>query len=89
MRRLPLPAVAALLFSATLLLTGCQGNLIDMLASFWSLGCIGTILAVLDILALVELAGSSKSTLKKVLWALFIIFAPFLGLVCYFFFGRE
>ena len=87
-RRLPNTAVALLLFSATILLTGCQGNLLDMLSSFWTLGCIGTIIAVLDIIALVEIAGSRKSTGKKVLWALFIIFLPFLGLICYFLFGR-
>ena len=87
--RLPFSAAALLLLPATLLLAGCGGNLLDMVSNFWTLGCIGTLIAVLDIIALIELAGSRKSTVAKILWALFIIFAPLLGLICYFLFGRE
>ena len=73
-----------------MLLTGCGGpNLIDYLNNFWSLGCIGTIVVILDIIALVEVFGSPRSTGDKVLWGVFIIFAPLLGCIVYYLFGRR
>lgn len=67
---------------------GCGPNLFNRLGNFWSLSCCGGIVVILDIIALVELAGSAKSTGDKVLWALIIIFFPVLGCILYYFFAR-
>lgn len=69
-------------------LAGCGPNLFDRVANFWSLSCCGGVIVILDILALLELAGSTRSTGDKVLWALLIIFFPLGGLILYYFFGR-
>lgn len=69
-------------------LAGCGPNLFERIGNFWTLGCCGTIIVILDIIALVELAGSAKTTGSKVLWALLIIFFPVLGVILYYFFGR-
>ncbi len=73
---------------AVLFLAGCQANLFEQISSFWTLGCCGTVVVILDIIALVELLGSPRSTQDKVLWALLIIFAPLLGCIAYYLFGR-
>lgn len=72
----------------SLLLAGCGPNLFDRVANFWSLSCCGVVIVVLDILALLELAGSTRSTGDKVLWAILIIFFPLGGLILYYFLGR-
>lgn len=85
MRRLP----SGLLLLVTLLvLAGCGPNLIDLLQNIWTLGFCGTVVVVLDILALIELANSSRPFSSKALWALLIIFFPIGGLILYFIFGR-
>ena len=81
-----LPALP-IIFTA-LLLAGCQTNLFNEAVNFWSLGCCGGAAIILDIVALIELAGSTKPTRQRVLWALLIIFAPYLGCILYYFFGR-
>lgn len=89
MSRLRPLSLAALLL-APLVLAGCGPNLFERISGFWSLGCCGTVVVVLDVLALFELVGSSRSTQDKVLWALFIIFVPVLGCICYYLFsGRD
>lgn len=87
----PAPAFlpAAALAAMTLVLAGCGPNLFERVTSFWSLSCCGAIVVILDIIALFELAGSPRSTGNKVLWALLIIFAPVLGFILYYFFGRD
>lgn len=83
-------AMGALLVAASsLVLAGCSPNLFDRVANFWSLSCCGIVIVVLDIIALLELAGSNRSTGDKVLWALLIIFFPVGGLILYYFFGRR
>jgi hypothetical protein len=72
-----------------IILAGCGPNLIERVGNFWTLGCCGALIVILDIIALVELAGSAKSTGNKVLWALLIIFFPLLGCILYYFFGRS
>ncbi len=70
------------------LLSGCGGpNLIDRVNSPWGLGLCGTIIVVLDILAILEVAGSKRSFGSKALWVLLIIFFPVGGLLFYYFFG--
>lgn len=51
-------------------------------------GIFGILILVLDIIAIVEIFKSSKDTIHKLLWSLFILFAPLLGLLVYYFFGR-
>ncbi len=71
------------------LLAGCGPNLLERVSNFWSLSCCGAVIVILDIIALIELAGGPKSTGDKVLWALIIIFFPVLGCILYYFFGRS
>ena len=73
----------------SLMLAGCGPNLFDRIDNFWALGCCGTLVVILDIIALVEIAGSPRSLGDKILWALLIIFAPVLGCIIYYFFGRD
>lgn len=73
----------------SLMVAGCGPNLIERITNFWALSCCGAVVVILDILALVELAGSSKSTGSKLLWALLIVLAPVLGCILYYFFGRS
>lgn len=47
------------------------------------------ILLGLDIWALVSIVGSSASTGKKVLWALFVIFLPLIGFVAWLIAGPQ
>ena len=72
-----------------IVLSGCGPNLFERVGNFWTLGCCGTIIVILDIIALIELAGSAKTTGSKVLWALLIIFFPVGGCILYYFFGRT
>ncbi len=79
----------ALLGLTTLFLSGCGTNLIDYARNPWGIGCCGFIILILDIIALVEVVGSDRSTGDKLLWALLIIFFPVLGLILYYLFGRK
>lgn len=51
-------------------------------------GLIGTIILILDVLAIIEVFKSSKETTAKLLWCLVILLAPVLGLIIYYLFGR-
>lgn len=84
--RVAAPAVAVTLLAV--ILAGCGPNLIERVSNFWSLSCCGGVIVILDVIALIELAGSSKSTGDKAIWALVIIFFPVLGCILYYFFGR-
>lgn len=76
-----------LLAPLSVFLTGCGANLIDRLQRpRW--GICGTLIIILDIVALVDLLGDEgRSTGSKVIWALVIILAPVLGVILYFLFG--
>ena len=80
---------AAFLLACTLLLSGCGGNLISRVSNFWSLGCCGGTIVILDIIALIELAGSTRSASSKIIWGLVIVIFPLLGCILYYFFGRH
>lgn len=74
----------------TLFISGCGGpNLFDYVANFGGNGICWAIVIILDIIALVEVAGSSRSTGDKVVWALLIIFFPFLGCLLYYLVARK
>jgi hypothetical protein len=79
-----------LLAPLSLLLTGCGGpDLVDRLSQpRW--GLCGTIIIVLDLVAIIDVVGDEgRSTINKLLWALLIIFFPVGGVILYFLFGRE
>ena len=80
---------ASLLALTTVLLAGCGGpTLIDYANHGWGLGICGTIVLVMDIVAIIEVAGSDRTFGSKVLWVLILIFFPVGGLLIYYFFGR-
>lgn len=88
--RHPAALVLSILALSTLLV-GCttgDGNLIDMVRNPFSLGCCGLLVLILDIIAIIEVAGSGRSTGSKVLWIVVIIVFPLLGCLLYYFFGR-
>jgi len=53
------------------------------------LNVLGIIILVLDIIVIVSVAKSHKTLLVKVVWILVVLFLPILGLILYFFLGRE
>ena len=79
-----------LLLPLAVLLTGCGGpNLMERLsATNWGLW--GTIIIVLDLVAIVDLLGDgTRSTASRVIWTLIIVFFPLGGVILYFLFGRD
>lgn len=50
---------------------------------------VGLLILVLDILVIVFVLKSRKRFLVKVVWIAVVIFLPILGLILYFFLGRE
>ena len=79
-------SVLTLLIGTTL--AGCGGpNLVDRVNSPWGLGICGTIIVIMDIVAILEVAGSSRGFSSKALWVGLIIFFPVGGLLFYYFFG--
>lgn len=54
----------------------------------WGGGIIGLIILILDIIAIIEIIGSGKSTGEKVLWIVVILLLPLIGLILYYLLGR-
>ena len=82
----PLLALASL---ATVL-SGCgPSNLVRGLRNPFGFGACGLIIVVLDVLAIVEVWKSTRDDTSKLLWTVFIVIAPLVGLVAYYFFGRK
>jgi hypothetical protein len=74
-----------LLALVAFVVAGCSGpNLVERLLSpRW--GFFGTVIIVLDLVALVDLLGDdSRSTANKVLWTLMVVLMPLLGAILYF-----
>ncbi len=71
------------------LLAGCGDNLLQMASRPTQLGCCGIVILVLDIIAIIEIAGSSRTLGSKILWVLIIFFVPIVGLVVYYVFERN
>ena len=88
MRRIQSSLIAFVAVLSGALLSGCGGpNLVDRVNSPWGLSLCGTILVILDIVAILDIAGSKKSFSSKALWVLLIVFFPVGGLAFYYFFG--
>ncbi|HHP7239543.1 PLD nuclease N-terminal domain-containing protein [Longibacter sp.] len=81
-------ALWVLLGIGTMVLSGCGMNLVDRIQQpQW--GICGTLVIVLDIVALVDLIGDrGRSAANKIIWSLVIIFMPIVGVLLYFFIGR-
>lgn len=72
-----------------LMLVGCGGpNLFDRVGGFWAYGICSAIVVVLDIIAIIEVMGSPRSSGDKALWILLIIFFPVGGLILFYIFGK-
>ncbi|UJR21685.1 hypothetical protein I4U23_024762 [Adineta vaga] len=52
-------------------------------------GIIALIILILDIIAAVEILRSGKSIVEKLLWILFIVLFPLIGLIVYLLCGRA
>lgn len=52
-------------------------------------GIVGLVILILDIIAIIDVLGSEKDTVTKLLWILAILFLPVLGMILYFLFGRS
>ncbi len=52
-------------------------------------GLFGIIIFVLDVIAIWGVLKSGKTLGKKILWIIGIIIFPVVGLIVYYFFGRE
>lgn len=81
--------MAGLVFAGAVLLGGCaEPALFTRIGNFQLFSC-SAVIVILDIIALIEVAGSERSTGDKALWAVLIIFAPVIGCILYYFFGRK
>lgn len=82
--------VLALSAFALVFLAGCGYPPIgDMISSPFSLGFCGVVILVCNIIFMIEIAGSSQSLLKKVLWVAFLWFFPGIGFISYLLFARD
>lgn len=52
-------------------------------------GLVGLVWTVLVIWAVINIIGSSASGLAKILWSLFVIVFPLLGMIVWFFVGPK
>ena len=52
-------------------------------------GIVGLVVLVLDIVAIVSILGSGKTTGYKVLWILLVLLLPLIGMILYFLLGRS
>ena len=52
-------------------------------------GVIGTIVLILDIIAIVSVLAGRGSVGHKLLWTLLVLFLPIIGMVLYFVIGRS
>jgi hypothetical protein len=51
-------------------------------------GCIGLFILIVDIVCIVQIAETGKSTLKKVLWIVFVVLCPVLGALVWLLLGK-
>lgn len=88
--RLSPGALVAILLGVLVAFSGCGAdNLFEGLGNPFGYGFCGLLLLVLDVLAIVEIINSTRSSGDKLLWSLVIIVFPFVGLLAYYVFGRK
>ena len=78
----------ALAVAALSLLAGCGPNLFNRMQGR-NFGFCGLIILVLDVIAIVEIINSNRTTGDKVLWAAIVFFFPVGGLLLYYFVGKK
>ncbi len=52
-------------------------------------GVIGFLVLLLDIWAIIRIAGSSASTFSKVIWIAVVLILPVLGVIIWYFIGPK
>ena len=52
-------------------------------------GILGIVVLVLDVLAILNIVKSSKSTGNKILWIVLVLLLPVIGLILYYLIGRK
>ncbi len=52
-------------------------------------GILGIIVLVLDIVAILDIVKSAKTTTQKLLWVLIVLVLPFVGMIAYFLIGKK
>ncbi len=87
LRRLSSALPVAALSLLALLLAGCGPSLIDRITGPVG-GVCGLIIVILDIVALLNLWQSGRSSGDKILWTLLIVFFPVGGLILYYIIGK-
>ena len=50
---------------------------------------IGLVVLVLDVIAILNILKSAAATGKKALWVILVLILPVIGLVLYYFVGKE
>lgn len=82
--------ISALSVLPLLVLTGCRDpNLISRINNFWTWGCCSGLVVILDVIALVEVFGSDRTSGDKILWTILIVVFPIVGCILYYFIGRK
>jgi hypothetical protein len=78
-----------LALSGLLVLSGCVvgDNLFELAVNPFA-GICTLIVLILNIVAIVEILGSTRDTVSKVIWIAALFFLPVVGLILYYFFGR-
>ena len=88
--RLTPGGLVAALAGLVVALSGCgPDNLVSGLSNPFSYGICGLVIVVLDVIAIVEIVNSRRSTGDKLLWSLVIIVFPLVGLLAYYVFGKK
>ena len=79
-----------MVLGSSLLFLGCSGpSLLSRLNNFWGYGICSAFVVILDVIALIEVFGSNRSTGDKLLWTFLIVIFPILGCLLYYMFGRK
>lgn len=52
-------------------------------------GIVGLIILILDIIAILDVAGSGMDPAKKLIWILLILFLPVIGLILWYLVGKK
>lgn len=83
---LPFSLIALLV----LFLTGCDGpNLIELASNPWDYGICMLVILILDVIAIIDLLGQSRTSASKLVWILLIVFLPVFGLILYYLIARK
>ena len=72
-----------------LILAGCNTPLFERAQNPLVYSCCFIVLAVLEVIAVLEITGSRRPAVRKAIWILLVLFVPGFGLVLYYLFGRR